>query len=87
MMYTSIESRSSRGSGSGRELAEPGPDGRGRVERLLTTREVAQMLRVSVRFVQLLASRGSLPAIRVGRLWRFRRTDVEAFLAACSGSV
>jgi len=78
-----VQSRSSGGSGSRKELAEPRPDGRGRVERLLTTREVAQMLRVSVRFVQLLASRGALPAIRVGRLWRFRPADVEAYVGAC----
>lgn len=40
-------------------------------ESLLTTREVAWRLRVSTSTVRRMAREGRLPALRVGRLWRF----------------
>jgi excisionase family DNA binding protein len=54
---------------------------------LLTTEEVISFLRVNTRTLYRLIRAGDFPAVRVGRQWRFRRTDLEAWLrrdrAAC----
>ena len=49
-------------------------------EQFLTTEEVLKYLQVNLRTVYRLIKTGKLPAIRVGRLWRFRRRDIELFL-------
>ena len=46
----------------------------------LTTEEVIDFLRVNPRTVYRLIQAGDLPAVRVGRQWRFRRTDLETWL-------
>ena len=46
----------------------------------LTTREVANILRVSDRTVQLLADKGELPAVRVGKRWRFTRGVIRKWV-------
>jgi excisionase family DNA binding protein len=50
--------------------------------RFLTVQEVADMLRVSSMTVYRLIKAGDLPAVRVGRSFRVRDTDVDAYLAA-----
>ena len=47
---------------------------------LLKTGDVAAVLRVSRRTVCLWAECGVLPAIRVGRQWRFRRDTIVLWL-------
>lgn len=47
---------------------------------LLTAGEVADQLRVSTMTVYRLIRRGELPAVRVGRNYRVRLDDLEAFL-------
>jgi excisionase family DNA binding protein len=49
-------------------------------ENLLTTREVASQLRVSTSTVRRMARLGRLPALRVGRLWRFAQQDLTVKL-------
>jgi excisionase family DNA binding protein len=49
---------------------------------LLTTREVAEAIRVSTMTVYRLIKSGELPAIRVGRHLRIRRRDLLAYLDA-----
>jgi len=46
-------------------------------EEMLTTQEVAGWLRVSPRTVRCWAETGRLRAVKVGRQWRFRPSDVE----------
>lgn len=46
----------------------------------LTTEEVIDYLHVNVRTVYRLVKAGHLPAVRVGRQWRFRKSEVEAWL-------
>jgi excisionase family DNA binding protein len=45
-------------------------------DHLLTTSEVASLLRVSSRTVRLWAESLQLPGIKVGKRWRFRKTDI-----------
>lgn len=53
---------------------------------LLTDREVARLLKSCPRTVHNLVSRGEFPApIKLGRMTRWRRSEIEAFLG--SGAV
>jgi excisionase family DNA binding protein len=47
---------------------------------LMTTKELAEYLRLNERTVLKLASQGELPAARLGNQWRFRRAVVDAWL-------
>ena len=49
-------------------------------DRLLMVREVAELMRVSNMTVYRLIKAGVLPAIRVGKNFRIRRSDVESYL-------
>lgn len=49
-------------------------------EAFLTTEEVLAYLQVNLRTVYRLIDAGQLPAVRVGRQWRFRRRDIDAWL-------
>jgi excisionase family DNA binding protein len=46
----------------------------------LTTEEVLAYLNVTPRTIYRLIRTGELTAIRIGRQWRFRQSDLEAFL-------
>jgi excisionase family DNA binding protein len=48
----------------------------------LTTEEVLGSLKVTPRTLYRLIRVGDLPAVRVGRQWRFRRADLENWLSA-----
>lgn len=47
---------------------------------LLTTEEVQQMLQINQRTLYRLAKNGAIPALRVGRQWRFRQRDIEEWV-------
>jgi excisionase family DNA binding protein len=47
---------------------------------LLTTDEVLDYLRVTPRTIYRLIRAGELPAVRIGRQWRFRRVDLDNWL-------
>lgn len=49
-------------------------------ESFLTTEEVLEYLRVNLRTVYRLIKAGKIPAVRVGRQWRFRKRDIDAWL-------
>ena len=49
-------------------------------DQFMTTEEVLEYLQVNLRTVYRLIRRRNIPAIRVGRQWRFRRGDIEAWL-------
>jgi excisionase family DNA binding protein len=52
------------------------PDG----EVFLTTEEVLEYLQVNLRTIYRLIKAGKIPAVRVGRQWRFRKRDIDAWL-------
>ena len=49
-------------------------------ETFLTTEEVLEYLQVNLRTVYRLIKAGRIPAVRVGRQWRFRKADLDAWL-------
>jgi len=46
----------------------------------LTTEEVLEYLQVNLRTVYRLIKAGKIPAVRVGRQWRFRKRDIDQWL-------
>ena len=54
-------------------MGTTGPD-------LMTCEEAAAYLRVHERTVGRLLKRGELPGVKVGRQWRLRRADLDAYL-------
>jgi excisionase family DNA binding protein len=46
----------------------------------LTTGEVLEYLQVNLRTVYRLIKAGKIPAVRVGRQWRFRKADIDRWL-------
>ena len=53
-------------------------------EAFLTTEEVLDYLQVNLRTIYRLIKAGKIPAVRVGRQWRFRKKDIDAWLEAQS---
>jgi excisionase family DNA binding protein len=49
-------------------------------EVFLTTEEVLAYLQVNLRTVYRLIKAGKIPAVRVGRQWRFRKRDIDTWL-------
>jgi len=47
---------------------------------LMTVEDVAEYLRVKASTVYEWASNGKLPGVKVGRLWRFERSEVEKWV-------
>jgi excisionase family DNA binding protein len=49
-------------------------------DHFLTTEEVLDYLQVNLRTIYRLIKAGKIPAVRVGRQWRFRKPDIDAWL-------
>jgi excisionase family DNA binding protein len=65
------------------EVAFQAPHARiaGFLERLLTTHEVAELLKLHVKTVERMARAGRLPSLRVAGRRRFRPSDIASWLA------
>ncbi len=51
---------------------------------IMTIREVAEYLKVNERTIYRLLAAKKLPAFKVGGAWRFRRTDIDSWIASQS---
>lgn len=47
---------------------------------LLKVEEVAEILRLKPETIRAMARRGDLPAIKLGRVWRFRKSSISELL-------
>lgn len=54
-------------------------------EPLLDTEEVARLLRMHPRTLRTKARRGSIPAVQVGKRWRFRASTLDRWLGKLAG--
>jgi len=54
-------------------------------ERLLDRKEVAERLSLSPLTVGHMMRAGKLPAFKMGRLWRVREADLDAYIQGLSG--
>mgnify|MGYP003336077991 CR=1 FL=1 len=52
---------------------------------ILTIEEVATYLKAGRRTVYRLAANGKIPAFKLGGVWRFRRAELERWIAARIG--
>ena len=52
---------------------------------VLTTKEMAKYLRLHEITIAKYAAEGIIPAIRVGRLWRFDKDEVDHWIRAGQG--
>lgn len=48
---------------------------------ILTIREVAEYLKVTERTIYRLAAAKQIPAFKVGGSWRFRKADIDGWIA------
>lgn len=53
---------------------------------VMTVKEVANYLRVNERTVYRLAVDGRMPGFKVGANWRFKRGDIDGWIAAQSAA-
>lgn len=51
-------------------------------EPILTSEQAAAFLQIHPKTLQRMARQGRVPAYRVGDLWRFRASELEAWLAS-----
>jgi excisionase family DNA binding protein len=54
---------------------------------ILTIKQVADYLKVTERTIYRLAAAKKIPAFKVGGTWRFRRVDIDGWIAAQSGTM
>lgn len=52
----------------------------GWTEKLLTVKEVAEILRIAEKTVRELLKEGSLPGIKVGKTWRIPEDDLKKYI-------
>ena len=62
------------------EPVSPGPPTQPDFERVLNTEEAAALLQIHPKTLQRMARQGTVPAFRIGDLWRFRASDLDEWL-------
>ena len=50
------------------------------IEGLLTTKEASQILKIHPKVLERMAKRGVVPALKVGKFWRYRATALDAWI-------
>ena len=55
----------------------PTPSG---LEALLTSKEASQILKIHPKVLERMAKRGEVPALKVGKFWRYRATTLDAWI-------
>jgi excisionase family DNA binding protein len=53
-----------------------------RCEPLITADRAAELLRLHPKTVKKLAQAGELPGMKIGRVWRFRESSLDAWMSA-----
>jgi excisionase family DNA binding protein len=52
------------------------------MEPLLTSSEVARILKVNPKVLERWAKAGDVPAFKVGKFWRYRASDLESWVGS-----
>ena len=50
------------------------------IEALLTSKEASQVLKIHPKVLERMAKRGEVPALKVGKFWRYRATALDAWI-------
>lgn len=62
------------------------PVGKSMTDEILTLKEVAQYLKLAEKTAYRLAAEGKLPGFKVGGSWRFKREEIEKWIAEQSSA-
>ena len=49
-------------------------------EPLMSVKDLAEYLQVDMSTIYLWSQRGQIPAMKVGKMWRYRRSEIEEWL-------
>jgi PTS system nitrogen regulatory IIA component len=49
-------------------------------ERLMSVQETAEYLNVNISTVYMWSQKGQMPAMKIGKMWRYRRSEIDAWL-------
>jgi PTS system nitrogen regulatory IIA component len=49
-------------------------------EQLMSVKDLADYLQVDMSTLYLWSQRGQIPAMKVGRMWRYRRSEIDTWL-------
>jgi excisionase family DNA binding protein len=52
------------------------------IEALLTSKEASRVLKIRPKVLERMAKRGEVPALKVGRFWRYRATTLDAWITS-----
>jgi excisionase family DNA binding protein len=63
-------------------LARDGGVMEGPFEKLLSQREAASLLGIHPETIRRMAVRGEVPALKVGRFWKFRASELDAWVSS-----
>ncbi len=50
------------------------------IEKLLTSKEASEVLKIHPKVLERMAKRGEVPALKVGKFWRYRATALDAWI-------
>ncbi len=50
------------------------------IERLLTSKEASEVLKIHPKVLERMAKRGEVPALKVGKFWRYRASTLDAWI-------
>ena len=64
----------------GRQLTVPSSLADRAIEELLTSKEASQILKIHPKVLERMAKRGEVPALKVGKFWRYRATTLDAWI-------
>jgi PTS system nitrogen regulatory IIA component len=49
-------------------------------DQLMSVKELAEYLNVNISTVYMWSQHGQIPAMKMGKMWRFRRSEIDAWL-------
>ena len=52
------------------------------MDALLTSKEVALILKIHPKVLERMAKAGEIPALKVGKFWRYRSSDLESWVGS-----
>jgi excisionase family DNA binding protein len=50
------------------------------IERLLTSKEASEVLKIHPKVLERMAKRGEVPALKIGKFWRYRASTLDAWI-------
>ncbi|MGH9438221.1 MAG: helix-turn-helix domain-containing protein [Terriglobia bacterium] len=50
------------------------------IEKLLTSKEASEVLKIHPKVLERMAKRGEVPALKVGKFWRYRASMLDAWI-------